>query len=302
MARPGLRDHPKFRRLRAKLRMPDVYVQAHLEEMWRGGYETGNPKLGDAFAVESCAAWHDSGRADNEWFAAVLECGWIDEKDGVYYIHDLHENAPAYVNGRREKEEERQKPKTCNHCGGIYHSPEKHAKFCSSPCRQAGYRHRSLRGVTQPSVTETEASVTVTGCYEPPAPAPSAPVLIGEESPKTPLASSKGSQLTFVPGVDKESDQSPVVMEFPVNGNAKIKEWPLHQSYIDKLSVIFPRVNILQECFNARQWCENKPRERKTAKGMPEFLRGWMERNQNKGGPSVAPTKPIVRGKKEGVS
>lgn len=108
MARPGLRNHPKFRRLRAAIGLPAVYVEAHLEAMWKSGYETGNPYLGDKADVELAAEWEDSGKPTGAWFKAALACGWIDSVGGgKYQIHDLIENAPDYVKRRALRERER---------------------------------------------------------------------------------------------------------------------------------------------------------------------------------------------------
>jgi hypothetical protein len=167
MALPHLRDHPKFRRLVHQLKMPEVYVQAHLEAMWRPGYVAGNPVLGDPTDVELAAEWAFSGRAAGEWFRAVLACKWIDEiEPGLFQIHDLHANAPGYVGRRWNRERERQKRKICEQCGGQYHSAEKHARFCSDLCRVAHWRCDNVKR------SETNGRVTVTRCNAPATPTP----------------------------------------------------------------------------------------------------------------------------------
>lgn len=103
MAKPGLRNHRKFRKLRARLRMPAVYVTAHLQAMWEVAYESANPFLGSADDVELAAEWEDSERQQGDWFAAVLEAGFIDEVPGGYAVHDLFEHAPRYVKLRASR-------------------------------------------------------------------------------------------------------------------------------------------------------------------------------------------------------
>ena len=49
-------------------------------------------------------------------------------------------------------------------------------------------------------------------------------------------------------------------------------------------------VNVLAECQKARLWAKNNPSKRKTPKGMPRFLQGWMERCQNAGGRNGQPS------------
>ncbi len=108
MAMPGLRKHPKFRRLRHLLQMPPVYVQAHLEAMWQFGYETANAYLGSSDDVELAAEWDDSGRPPGQWFQAALEARWIDDLGkGCYQIHDLLEHAPDYVKKRAKRRAEK---------------------------------------------------------------------------------------------------------------------------------------------------------------------------------------------------
>ncbi len=153
MSRPNLRDHPKFKRLVETIGLPEVYVEAHLNSMWKPGYANGDPLLGDPVDVELCAEWKHSGRPAGEWFRAVLECRWIDEvtDDNAgnagnallrYQIHDLFDHAPDYVFGRKMKELERQKNKTCEHCGNAYKSETHHSRYCSNSCRQQHFKHK----------------------------------------------------------------------------------------------------------------------------------------------------------------
>lgn len=90
-----------------------------------------------------------------------------------------------------------------------------------------------------------------------------------------------------------ESDRSeneitgePSVMVFAIKPRKKggCTEWGLPQSFLDELAECFSAVDVLTECRNARLWCLNNPSDRKTARGMREFLRKWMERQQNRGG------------------
>lgn len=60
-------------------------------------------------------------------------------------------------------------------------------------------------------------------------------------------------------------------------------EFPVSQVLADELQRAFPGVNIRAELAKARAWCVTNPTKRKTAKGVPRFLNGWMERAQNSG-------------------
>lgn len=99
MPRPTLYEHPKFMRLCHLLKMPRPHVLGHLEFMWRVGYVSGNPELGDAVNVEIAAEWTGEPGA---LVAALMDkhVRMIDRRGKIYFIHDLHENAPDYVRAR----------------------------------------------------------------------------------------------------------------------------------------------------------------------------------------------------------
>jgi hypothetical protein len=112
MARPGLRQHPKFKTLVQRLGEPAAHVLGHLQSMWDCCYETGDPCLGTPENVEAASEW------DGEpglFFRSVLECGpvgfveAVPDREGVYQVHDLFDHAPEYVQKRYRRELERQK-------------------------------------------------------------------------------------------------------------------------------------------------------------------------------------------------
>ncbi len=138
MARPGLLNHPKFRRLAHILQEPIPHVLGYLECMWSVGYESGRALLGDAVDVELAAQYPGT---PGKLFDALLSCRLIDLVDADRYaIHDLMDHAPEYVAGRAAREAEREKEKTCGHCQAVYHSADQRSKFCSPACRQASWR------------------------------------------------------------------------------------------------------------------------------------------------------------------
>ncbi len=98
MAKPELRDHRKFTRLRRLLGEPTPHVIGYLECMWMRGYQTGNPVLGDGLDVEAAAEFPG---VPGTFLAATIEAGFIDEnEDGTYSIHNLYSHAPEYVQKR----------------------------------------------------------------------------------------------------------------------------------------------------------------------------------------------------------
>lgn len=111
MPRPTLFDHPKFHRLVHMLQMPEPHVLGHLEYLWRVGYSSGNPIVGDALDVEIAAKWTG---ASGHFVAALADdtVRLLDVlDDGRYQIHDLHENAPGYVKSRARMERLRKRRK-----------------------------------------------------------------------------------------------------------------------------------------------------------------------------------------------
>jgi len=98
MAKPELRDHRKFLKLKRLLGEPTPHVIGYLECLWSRGYQTGNPKLGDELDIEAAAEWPgESGK----FAAAAIEAGFVDrDESGSYEIHDLYHHAPKYVQKR----------------------------------------------------------------------------------------------------------------------------------------------------------------------------------------------------------
>lgn len=77
--------------------------------------------------------------------------------------------------------------------------------------------------------------------------------------------------------------QPPPLMVFPCLPGTKgaPREWALTQSTVDGWAAAFPNVDILAAARKALEWVIANPRKMKTYSGMREFLRRWMEREQN---------------------
>lgn len=68
-------------------------------------------------------------------------------------------------------------------------------------------------------------------------------------------------------------------MEFPVVGQPQ--PWRLTAGKLGEYQEAFPGVEVGLALRSARQWCIDNPTKRKTPRGMPKFLHGWLERRQN---------------------
>ena len=108
MGRPGLSHHPKFLMLARTL--GEVMARGVLELVWEVSYESGDDRLGGPDAVEAAARWRGE---RGVCFAALRDAvgqgrvGFIEERDGVWCVHDLWDHAPDYVRKRATREAQR---------------------------------------------------------------------------------------------------------------------------------------------------------------------------------------------------
>lgn len=57
--------------------------------------------------------------------------------------------------------------------------------------------------------------------------------------------------------------------------------YPITQSQINKWIELYPAVDVDQELLKMVGWCEANTHKRKTAKGIPRFINGWLSRQQD---------------------
>lgn len=81
---------------------------------------------------------------------------------------------------------------------------------------------------------------------------------------------------------------APSEFSFPTTGR-NAKEWTLTAAKLAEYIDAYPALDVPAEMRNARQWCRDKARNRKTAGGMQAFLTGWLNRSTNKGRGKDAP-------------
>jgi len=106
VARPTLFTHRKFARLADDLGS-EALALGHLEFIWSAASQSGNDLLGDARDVELAARWRgEPGTLCHALLTAggAAGSGFIDERGGLYYVHDLFDHAPDYVRRRAERE------------------------------------------------------------------------------------------------------------------------------------------------------------------------------------------------------
>jgi len=82
-----------------------------------------------------------------------------------------------------------------------------------------------------------------------------------------------------------EVDPADVVLTFPTDNEPN--HWHLTRQQVARWEELLPKLDILAECKKALSWVESNPENRKTARGMPRFLNGWLDRSSNR-----APSRP----------
>ena len=84
-----------------------------------------------------------------------------------------------------------------------------------------------------------------------------------------------------------QSDAIPDPCDYPVfpcvpGRKRGVVAWRLPDSLISELASAYPAVDVSQESRKAHAWCKTNAARRKTAEGMPEFLRRWVAKCQDK--------------------
>ena len=72
----------------------------------------------------------------------------------------------------------------------------------------------------------------------------------------------------------------PTVLRLPCEGPVPI--WDLTRSQIARWQELYPSLDVEAECRSALAWVEASPERRKTAKGAPRFLQGWLGRAKDR--------------------
>lgn len=88
-------------------------------------------------------------------------------------------------------------------------------------------------------------------------------------------------------------DASPILLEFPTVGTSG-GTWRLRRRQVDEWQDAFPALDVTAEMRKALAWVNTHSDRRKTPRGMPKFLFGWLSRSNDRGPASVQkqPHKP----------
>ncbi len=82
---------------------------------------------------------------------------------------------------------------------------------------------------------------------------------------------------------EADDGSTPAVLVFPTVGTDGTG-WGLSEAQIAEWVALFPTIDVLGEARKALAWVLANPGHRKTARGMPRFLVGWLSRTTNRGG------------------
>lgn len=76
-------------------------------------------------------------------------------------------------------------------------------------------------------------------------------------------------------------DTSEVVYVMPVVGAAGPREWPVTKNRIAEYAQVYPGIDLDRQFRKMLLWLNDNPARRKTFGGMPKFVIGWLNREQN---------------------
>lgn len=113
MAKPGIRNNLKFKKLCYLLKMPGPHVLGHLEYLWHVAHQSDCPIIGTSLDIEIASEWYGE---PGKFFEALRDCGGkgqygfiepVETEDDVWQVHDFHEHKPGYLKDRVRKQKQR---------------------------------------------------------------------------------------------------------------------------------------------------------------------------------------------------
>lgn len=78
------------------------------------------------------------------------------------------------------------------------------------------------------------------------------------------------------------TDSSELLSEFHFDTVGSQQNWTCPLRLIDAMTTAYPGIDVDAQMRIAVAWCLANKSKRKTPRGMPKFLNGWMERAQNR--------------------
>lgn len=247
----SLAGSPRVLRLSREAGEESATVEGYLVRLWgvwlqhqEGG---GLVRLADVRDVEDLVRWcGESGRLAS----ALVSGGWLEEVEpGLWRVDgwSRYERMEQTRESRRAANRERQQ------------RARERRRDDDDVTRDVTAASRVTSRVTDASVTGREVEVEVENS--------------SEETTSLPLVRS--------PSGSGPAADEPVVLEYPCQGPQP--RWSLTEAQVTRWAELYPGLDVLAECRRALAWLEASPGRRKTARGMPRMLAGWLSRAADRG-------------------
>lgn len=252
----------KFLMLQRDLDLEGWQAQGLITAIWR--FAKANTPQGDIgrFSNKEIALGIDWRNDPEKMIAALVENRWLDaHEEHRLVVHDWHEHCEDTIHVHLARKRllfaDGQVPKLTRFAANEKAAITADYKRICEQAISSGKKSRKSTRKPAPSLAKPSLAI-----------------------PSQASSSSEPAEPASEP-----PDVAPL-MTFPTVGEAQ--EWHLTQPVVDTLATAFPHLDILAESRRALAWAETNPTKRKTPRGMPKFLNGWMERAQNSGraGPS----------------
>lgn len=253
--------HPKFLRLKRRLKLPTWGAAGLLETLWHFvAIHCPDGAIGARFSNEDIANFLDWEDDPDLLVSALTESGWLDPHDEYrLVVHDWAVHCPNFVKGNMRKHgktiiKTEFSDEAAKH--GAKHGAKQAAKQPAKQAANEAAKHGATKTNTN-TKTNTQEEKT-------------------EESAEPPS------------GVQHPPEGSALLV-FPTRGTRPF--WSLTQAQVDDWAGLYPGLDILAECRKALAWCKAHPTKQKTAQGTPAFLTAWFNRAADRPAPqSPRPT------------
>jgi hypothetical protein len=243
----GTQNHLKVKRLMRLLNAPMYRAVGILETLWllcQDCCDEGNIGKYTDDEIADYLGW-DGPQTASELVRALSDSGWTDPDDEErLVVHDWLEHAPEYIRERVRKRIARG-GKARKQKTYAQSKPDKVGQTPDQPPFVPSIPNQSQPNPTQPGQTNTS-------CVE-----------------------------TEIPSSTPDHEDEPSVLAFPCDGTPSA--WGLVESQLAQWRDLYPSLDVDTECRSALAWVLADSTRRKTARGMPRFLVGWLSRSQNRG-------------------
>lgn len=253
----GTQNHLKVKRLMRLLNAPMYRVVGILETLWllcTDCCDEGNVGKYTDEEIADYLGW-DGPQSPSELVRALSDSGWIDQdEEERLVVHDWLEHCPEYIRDRVRKRQARDS------------KPRKQKTYVSSKPDNCGQsRTDAVVAGACPTLSESVPSI----------PNQSQP------NPTKPGQTNTSCVETESPSSTPDHEDEPSVLAFPCDGTPSA--WGLVESQLAQWRDLYPSLDVDTECRSALAWVLADSTRRKTARGMPRFLVGWLSRSQNRG-------------------